>query len=299
MTRTTDKTTLLTTSPRRLPLALALGLTMLVAPLAAQGKEPPADEGSPKKLAEWPELSKKDDGQARAVLTQFRKEGEELHAKAHEKLVAFGAAVAPVLLPKVNDRANNSNEHLFRVLDEVCGPPHAALLARELGRPSVELRRYLLRRLGTFRDTELAAVFEKSLDDKDPEVQFQAGLGALAVGSVKGLDVVLASARQRWSEVQPQIAEVLTPARSVAISTKVLDHIARARPTEQMAGLRLLRYLMTKQQAVLLRHYLEASDFQVKREAINAARVVHGEDPLENLASFQAINMAKEWLKKL
>jgi hypothetical protein len=54
-----------------------------------------------------------------------------------------------------------------------------------------------------------------------------------------------------------------------------------------------------KEQASLLRHYLEASDHTVKKEAINTARVLHGEPPLENLPVFQAIEMSKEWLKKL
>jgi hypothetical protein len=37
----------------------------------------------------------------------------------------------------------------------------------------------------------------------------------------------------------------------------------------------------------------------VKREAINTARVLHGEEPIENLSVFQAIEMAKQWLDKL
>ena len=61
----------------------------------------------------------------------------------------------------------------------------------------------------------------------------------------------------------------------------------------------MLRYLGVKQQRVMLRSYLESADFAVKREAINLVRVLHGEPPIENLSSFQAINLAKQWLQKL
>ena len=79
----------------------------------------------------------------------------------------------------------------------------------------------------------------------------------------------------------------------------VWERIAQARATDKMAGLRLLRHLATLDQKTLLRSHLESPDFTVKREAINTARVLHGEAPLEKLSSFQAINLAKQWLQKL
>ena len=79
----------------------------------------------------------------------------------------------------------------------------------------------------------------------------------------------------------------------------IWKRIGQARSTDQMAGLRLLRFLAIKEQKVLLRSYLESPDFAVKREAINTVRVLHGEKPLEKLSSFQAINLAKQWLGKL
>ena len=36
-----------------------------------------------------------------------------------------------------------------------------------------------------------------------------------------------------------------------------------------------------------------------EREAINAARVLHGEPPIENLPVFQVVQHQQEWLKKL
>ncbi|HEB52071.1 MAG TPA: HEAT repeat domain-containing protein [bacterium] len=270
------------------------------ASLRAQDEHTPAagKPSTPKKLTEWPALDKTVRRRVRALVKDFRKK-PELHGAAADKLVAIGAGAVPVLIPMVNDRPDGINDQLFGVIDRLTGPPHAALLAREIRRPSVALRRHLMRRFATFHDPELAPVLTKALKDKDPEIAYYAALALLGIGNLDGLDRVLDTARQRWSESRDLIAAVLPAARSRTTGNAVLERIALAKPTEQMAGLRLLRYLMVKDQRVMLRHYLESSDFAVKREAINCARVVHGEKPLEKLSSFQAINMAKEWLGKL
>jgi len=286
----------------RRTLLLPLACLLACAAPRAQGDSPtpgePKDQ-QPKKLAEWPALKKTDSDKVRDVAKQFRKKDEELHAPAAEKLVEFGAGAAPILLKMVNDRPNNVNAHLFAVLDRIVDESHAALMAREADRRSVEWRRYLFKRLGRFRDASLTPVLQKALKDADEDVQFFAALGLLALGEGDGIDVVITGARTRWQDFGDEIRLVLEPARDKQRADLVLKRIAAARATEQMAGLRLLRYLLEKSQAGSLRTYLQASDFPVKREAINAARVVHGEEPIEKLASFQAINMAKEWLQKL
>lgn len=252
-----------------------------------------------KKLSEWPKLKKAHSDAARAKTRQFRKTKAELHEKASAQLVDYGAGVAPILIPMIKDRTDGINDHLFGVLDAVLKPEHASLIAREAKRPSVEWRRYLMRKLATFRDVDIAPIMAKAVKDKDEDIAFYASLGMLGLGKHDGLDAVLVAAKQRWSDVSPLVAKVLTPARSADAATPVFEKIAAARPTDKMAGLRLLRYLMVKEQGMLLRTYLQAPDFSVKKEAINTARVVHGEKPLEKLASFQAINMAKKWLDKL
>lgn len=280
--------------------AAALALAAAALPAQDDAPRPQQDEPQqPKKLSEWPPLKKTDSDKARAVAQQFKKQNEELHAPAADKLVELGAGVAPILIKLVSDRQDNVNAHLFAVLDRITDGSHAALLAREAGRRSVEWRRYLMTRLSRFHDATLAPVLEQALADEDEAVRFHAGLGLLALGKDKGLDEVLSAARSRWQDCSAEVARVLAPARDDAHAKLVVDRIAAARATEQMAGLRLLRHLLPKSGAGVLRGYLESSDFTVKREAINAARVVHGEEPLEKLASFQAINMAKEWLQKL
>ncbi len=261
------------------------------------GKQKPT--ATAKKLTAWPKLKKTKSKAARAKAMQFRKRKAELREKAEKQLIAIGAGVAPILIPMVNDRHDGLNEHLFAVLEAVITPEHAALLARETKRPSLEWRRYLMRKLATFHDADIAPIMAAALKDKDGDIAFYAGLGLLSLGKHDGLDTVLLAAKQRWAEFGPLVSKVLPAGRSNATAMPIFEKIASARPTDQMAGLRLLRYLMVKDQGMLLRKYLKSSDFTVKREAINTARVLHGEKALEKLASFQAIEMAKQWLTKI
>ena len=275
--------------------AALLALTTSHRARAQDGESPPRIE----KLSDWPELQKADRDRARATAKQFRKQQDKLRDAAVQKLVKMGAGVAPVLIPLVSDKAQNVNEDVFLVLDQVTDGRHAALLARETKRKSVAWRRYLMRRLAGLRDKELLPVLQKTWQDKDEEIAFYAALGMLALGDKAGLDVVLAAARQQWAERKEVIGATLEPARSSEVSLLIWERINKARAADKMAGLRLLRHLATKDQKMLLKVYLESPDFAVKREAINAARVLHGEAPLEKLSSFQAINLAKQWLQKL
>jgi len=282
---------------------LCAAITLVALAPSQSGKGQPPTKEAPgattTKLTEWPNLKKAERTNARRKAGQFRKRDPKLHDKASKQLIAMGPSIAPVLIPMVSDRQDGINVHLLAVLDAVITPEHAALLAREVGRPSLELRRYLMRKLATFHDADIAPILKKALKDKDAEVAFYAGLGLLGVGQHDGLDVVMAQTRKRWDHWRPLIAQVLTPARSADTANPVYAKVVESRTTDQMAGLRLLRYLMVKEQSHLLRHFLQSKDFTVKRAAINTARVVHGEQPIEKLSSFQAIDMAKQWLDKL
>jgi hypothetical protein len=283
-------------------LATIATLALTSAPVEAQSKD--AKRGGKQstkitKLAKWPALKKAASDRARATAKQVKKPQEKLQVEANHKLVAIGAGVAPVIIPLVSDRAENTNEQLFAVLDAVVDKSHASLLAREAKRPSVEWRRYLLRKLAGFHDADMAAVFKSALKGKDPDIAIYAGLGLLSLGKHDGLDIVLLAAKQRWAEFAEITSKVLPAGRSSASALPIFEKIASARPTDQMAGLRLLRYLMVKDQGMMLRTYLKSSAFAVKKEAINTARVINGEKPLDKLSSFQAIEQAQKWLLKI
>lgn len=262
------------------------------------GGTPPADE-PPARLDEWPELSKPQKDRVLALFGQFKKDDEKLHAQASEELLALGAGAAPLLFQRVSDRPENQNDALFAVFDAMLDRRHAALMARQCKKPQVELRRYLVRRLCAFAEPDLLPVLKGHVGDKDEATAFYASLGMLALKQKEAVAPVLAYTKTRWDEVGALVAKVLEAARSDEVGEWLWDAIASARPTDQMAGLRLLRYAAPKQQAQRLRPYLESPDHTVKKEAVNTARVLHGEEPLESLSVFQAIELSKQWLQKL
>ena len=276
--------------------ALALAL---VAP-AAFAQEPPKtpEPARPQKLAEWPKLADADKDRLLAQVGQFRKADAKLHEVAHQQLVAIGEAGMPLLFQQVSDQPQNVNAQLFSVFDEILKPQHAALMARESKKNRVELRRYLLRRMCRFVDPELLPVLKSMQQDKDAETAFFGSLGALACKQREALPAVIAYCKTHWQEMGPIVADVLPAARSNETGSWVFEAIVKASVPDQMTGLRLARYLAVKEHSIILRTYLQAPDHTVKREAINTLRVLNGEEPIENLSVFQAIEMAKEWLKK-
>lgn len=285
-----------------LPNLLFVTITALVGIAPSQqppADHPPADQQAVEKLTEWPTLKSTEQDRVHALVGQFRKPDAKLHEDAKKQLAEIGPGAAPILMKLVSDRPDNVNEPLFAVLDGMIQAQHVAMLAREGKNPRGELRRYLMRRLCQFADPDLRAVFQAALQDKDEMTAFYAALGLLAQQQQDGLAKVLATAKTHWPEVGPLVAKVLPNARSAECGNWVFEKIADASANDRMAGLRLLRYLMVKDQGIVLRTYLNASDHTVKREAVNTARVLHGEEPIENLSVFQAIEMAKKWLEKV
>lgn len=288
--------------PLLVPALAAAALAMLPAALSAQETEPPAEDekpARPEKLDDWPELEKKQLDRLLGCIKQFRKKDTELHEGARDRLVAIGAAGMPLLMQKVTDRPDNINEHLFAVFDEVLDERHAALMARATKKRKVELRRYLIKRMCRFGDRDLLPVLRATMKDKDPEIAFYAALGALGLGHEEAVGPVIEYSKTRWEAVAEDVAAVLPARRSRVAGNQVFEAIANRPAGVQMAGLRLARYLATKDHHVILRTYLQAHEHSVKKEAVNALRVMHGQEPLEKLTVFQVIDMARDWLKKV
>jgi hypothetical protein len=264
-------------------------------PAAGGAAKPAAQAG---RATEWPKLPETEQERVLGLVGQFRKPETTLHEPAREQLVAIGPSAVPLLLLQVSDREGNLNQHLFLVFDRLMQPEHAALMAREWKKPKVELRRYLTQRLARFHDPEMVPILEAATKDKDADVAFYGAVGLLGQKKTSALPIVLANCRQRWNDVRPLCADVLPAARSPEVGNAVFEAIAKAQAADQMTGLRAARFLATKDHFVIVRTYLAASDHTVKKEAVNLARVLHGQDAIENLSVFQAIEMAKEWLTK-
>ena len=276
----------------------AVSFVLCAPPASTQEPAKPVAVPASEKLAEWPKLADADKEKLLANVGQFRKADPKLHEAAHRILVSIGEPGMPLMFQQVSDQAQNVNPQLFAVFDEVCKPQHAALLARESKKNKVELRRYLMRRMCRFGDPDLLPVLKAAQQDKDPETAFFAALGALALKQKEALPAALAYCKTNWKDQGPLVAEVLPMARSNEVGAWVFEAIAKAGVPEQMTGLRLARYLAVKEQTVILRTYLQAPDHTVKKEAVNAMRVLHGEAPIENLDVFKSIEMAKKWLEK-
>ncbi|MCR9247746.1 MAG: HEAT repeat domain-containing protein [bacterium] len=286
--------------------ALGLVLASVTTPIRTQdptGKEP--EPGHQKtvvaieKLDAWPKLGKQEAKRVLACMKQFRKDKQKLRDGARDRIVALGAGAAPLVLRQVNDRADNINEQLFAVLDAILKPAHGSLMARELRKPSFELRHYLVRRLAKFHDRDLIPVLQRTAKDKAPEIAFHAALGLLGLRQRDALDPVLEYSKAHWQDVGDDIATVLPAARSGLAGNWVFETINKRGAADQMAGLRLVRYLGTKDHNVILKRYLQASQHPVKKAAINALRMIHGEKPLEKLSVFQVIDHAKKWMGKI
>jgi len=287
--------------------SLAALLSLAPSWCTAQQTTPPTPTPTPTptpvqaatQLAEWPKVG---DGERKKIvgaIGQFTKSEKSLHGPAHKRLVELGDLAAPLVMLAVNDRTPEANPPLFAVLDELLQPRHAALLARETKKPQTELRRYLTLRLIRFHDPAQVPTLQELAKDQDEQTAFYASLGLLAAKQKDGLPATMAYARTHWADVTKLVAEVLPAARSTEAADWVLAAIGKASAVEQMTGLRLLRHLLPKERAAELKAFLKASDHTVLREAINAARVVHGEEPIENLPVFQAVKHQQEWLKKL
>lgn len=284
-------------------LVLLLHVLSLPCAIRAQGGEKPAAQkpepvpAAASKLAEWPALKDTDKERVLALAAQFRKADPKLHEEAKQQLIALGDGAMPLLLQRV-DKDESFNAHLFAVFDQTLKPAHATLMARESKKPKVELRRYLLLRMCRFVDPELLPALKAACKDKDEQTAFYASLGMLALKEREAVAAVIAYTKTRWNEVSAITAEVLPAARSMDAGNWVFEAIATAPPADQMAGLRLVRYLAVKEHLLIMRTYLKASEHTVKKEAVNTMRVLHGEAPIENLTVFEAITMAEAWLKK-
>lgn len=282
----------------------------LAGALAFAAALPAQDDGDAKqapkptklvKLAEWPALPQTQVDKVMAAVGQFRKPNQELYAPARDDLIALGAAAMPLSFQRVLDKpeAVDVNAQLFLVFDAVLKPEHATLMARELKKSRVELNRYLTGRLCRFVDADLVPALQAQRTNKDPDTAFLAELGLLALRQQDAVPAVIAYVKANWEKVGATVAEVLPAARSNSAGSWVFEAIAKAPVPEQMAGLKLCRYLAVKEHGLIFRTYLQSSNHQVKKEAINALRVLNGEEPLEKLDVFRTIEMAKEWLTKV
>ena len=281
----------------RTTLATSLALLAALAGGARLSAQETAD--GPKKAAEWPKLEAGGADRVFALATQFKKEDEKLRTEAAAELAEIGVGAAPFLFQRVHDRPENENAAIFGVLDGLLAAEHSDLMIKELKKPSVELRAYLVRRLCRFVDPTTKKALDGMRKDKQERIAFHAALGCLALKDETALDQVVAYSKTHWADEVDLVAEVMPKARSAEFGNEVFAAIRKQKPADQMATLRIARYVAIDDHKPILRTYLDSPDHTVKKEAVNVCRVLAGEAPLEKLDVFQAIKMATEWKGKL
>ncbi len=259
------------------------------------------------RLDAWPKLpdldrTKKDIERLRRANTP--KMGEEALAA----LTADGAGVVPLLLPiyeKERDEAVLAR--VLAVLDAVVAPPHTRLLAREFAHRATRVRIWALSRAAISVDREIAPAAEEALarvraqgEKADAEELYRAGLCATASGSLAGFDVVRNRALTSWNASAAEIRAAVASVRGAEASKRICSELAQASRDEQLAGLRLLAGCGDPSTTRSVRPYLDSTDNLLRIEAINALRgIVDGEQPLDKLPVFEAIELAEKWKLRL
>lgn len=270
-----------------------LFLALLPASVLAQTTKPAA-------ISDWPKLTGKQQDRVQDLLKNFAVKDEKTHDASQQELITLGPGVVPILIARLTDLSININDKLLPVLDRICKPEHSLALAKHARDGKVVVRRFVLGKLATFGDPQVAAVFQTALKDKDADAQFRAALGLASTGDLAELERVFARCMQDWLGNVELVGKAMVHARGNPATSWLVERLGKGSTQEKVTALRLLRYCGAKDGASALKPLLDAEDHGVKKETINALRaIVEGQPPIEDLSVFQAIELAKEWKARL
>jgi hypothetical protein len=265
--------------------------------------ETPAPAAAPK-LAAWPKPADKDQ-----VVTDVERvikaHVPEMAQQGRRALVAAGASAVPIVLERYGrERDEEAAKRLHAVLHEITAADQTRLLAKEFESKLAPVRVFALHRSAAWPDPEIRAAAEKAWarlvkagDKADPEERYAAALCAASTGSAVGLDALFeACSGKRWDREKREIRAALEGVRGKEATDTLLAKLDGADRKSKVAVLRMLAGCGEKAQAARLRGFLDDEDNTIRVTAINALRgMVDGEPPIENLAAFEAIEMAKTW----
>lgn len=279
-------------------LTIPLALAVLASGAAAQEPPPPEPDVPP---PTWPELTGSETEHAKVLVHQLAAEEPEEAQAAEAELTTLGAGVAPYLLARLGDRRPESTAALRRVLHRVVEPVYAPLVAEKADSRSALVREWSLEFLALQHDPRWRKVFEKNRKHKEKEIVFRACLGLAALKDTDALEEVFVQCMaEEWRDHAELVSRCLAPARSDEMAEWLVRHMPRDDEHARITGLRLMRSLAPKEYAGVIATFLDSEQHAVKKEAINALRaVVDGDEPLENLSVFQAIDQAKKWKERV
>ncbi len=306
MTKRLDALRLLLCAPFLLPAIAFASPTQ--EPASTDGKQE-TGERPIERLKAWPKLASK--SKTSKEVQRLRKASTEaMGAEALVALRSIGAAATPLLIQALGkERDEKASARLITVMDEITTAAHTRLLAQSFSDKSEQVRSWALRRCSALPDPGNRAAAEKALatctdpDRRKPasaQETYLAALCATATGSLQGMSQIEGKASKSWKTCGRELRRALEQVRGPQATALLLPRLAKAPRAEAVTLMRLLAGCGDRSAGAPLRPFLDNSDNSLRVAAINALRgVVDGQDPLEKLPVFRAIELAKEWKARL
>ena len=284
--------------------ALPLLCSLAVLPAPRQDDPPPQE---PERAESWPALVDRE--RVEKDVSRLRKANtEEMGEQAHAALVADGAMVAPLLLKALGkERDADARDRLRAVLDAVVAAPHTRLLAEWFDHEAVAVRVWTQRAAARWADPGLAAAARsawqavaKRGERAEEDERFAAALLLVSTGDTEHLEPLYERGEREWSRCGAELARVFGAVRGRGVERELVAALKGAERRRASVCLRLLAACGTRGELNAVAPFLDSNDSTLRIDAINACRgIVDGEAPLERLAVFEAIEMAKRWRERL
>lgn len=289
------------------------------APLVLPARLVPAAQEPGEKATEWPEP--RDMADLKKSVAKIRAaRSDDMESAGRSEIQLEGAAAAPLILRAIaKERKDDALLRLRSALALVTTKEHTRLLAESLDDRSQELRVCVMRRLSSLGDPGLRErvetlykdIKEKAADPKKAkklhEDEFdRAAILTMSVGSAEGLDHCLEIAGSKgwpaWRDTMREAAARAKDAGTVVAEGLQSTLAPSATPSINLrvAALRLIAYAGTEAHARSVLPSLDDTANHVKVAAVNALRMmVDGDNPLDKLSTFDAIERATKWKARL
>ncbi len=264
------------------------------------------DPDQPPAKPAWPEMTSRQKTRVETLLKTLARKGDTANTKIklEKQLAKIGLPCGKRLILRFSDSPHRDiNQHLTRVLDQILTKEHAPLLAQHADHRQAAGRLYVISRLARYNDKKYLPLFKAARKDKNPEVAFQAAIGLATTALDKdALELIFQRCIKEWRDIGDSVTEALQVIRGLEAMAWLQKRIRNGKLMEQVTGLRLMRALAPKEMGRSILPYLDSEDYIIKKEAVNALRVVvDGKKPfpLTELTVFRIQQLRKEWKARL
>lgn len=231
----------------------------------------------------------------------------EMEQGGRDGILDEGAAAIPMLLDRYGrERDDAGAARLKEVLLVLTKAEHTRLMAKGFASRDLPHRVFTLWRTAAFPDPANKAAAEaawaavvKQGEKADPDERYAAALCATSTGSLVALEAIHEYETKSWAKKGPEMRVALESVRGAEATAFVVPKLELERK-QKLGALRMLAGCGDKSVTAKLRPLLDETDNELRVLAINALRgIVDGDEPLEQLSSFEAIEMAKKWKTRI